>query len=295
MGAPGRRAPGLELRSLGLRSLGLRALGLRPVGPTRRALSARVRGRLVVVTGASRGIGAETAERLGLAGAHLVLLARDAAALEAVARRIRRRGGRADVIVVDLRETDAAEAAGARIVAEWGAPAVVVSNAGHSIRRRLVDYVDRGHDVTRTIGVNYVGPVALLRALVPAMVAAGSGQIVGVGSTSVAIPAAGWSVYGASKSAFDAWLQAVAPELAPHGIAVTSIHLPLVATAMSAPTYAGARIAMRPVDAAKLIARAIVERPRLISPWWSRAAGALLAAFPGAADAAVRAYTRGGR
>ena len=51
------------------------------------------------------------------------------------------------------------------------------------------------------------------------------------------IPAPGWAVYGASKTAFDAWLRAVAPELAPHGVGVTSIHLPLVRTAMSAPTY----------------------------------------------------------
>lgn len=268
-------------------------LGLRPAGPSRHALARRLRGRVVVVTGASRGIGAEVARRLAIVGARVVLLARDAAALEAVADGIRRRGGTALVIVADLRDPEAAGAAGERILAEVGAPELVVSNAGHSIRRRLLDYADRPHDVTRTIGVNYVGPVALLQALVPAMVAAGRGQIVSIGSTSIDIPAPGWSVYGASKIAFDAWLRAVAPELAPHGIAVTSIHLPLVRTAMSAPTYGDASFAMRPVDAAKLVARAVVERPRLISPWWSRLAGGLLVAFPGLADRTLRAYDRG--
>jgi NAD(P)-dependent dehydrogenase (short-subunit alcohol dehydrogenase family) len=269
-----------------------RLLGLRPAGPTRAALAARLRGRVVVVTGASRGIGAETARRLALVGARVVLLSRDAAALEVVAAAIRTRGGEAHVIAADLRDPDAAGAAGERILTEVGVPELVVSNAGHSIRRRLLDYADRPHDVTRTIGVNYVGPVALLQALVPAMVEAGRGHIVSIGSTSIDIPAPGWSVYGASKTAFDAWLRAIAPELAPHGIAVTNIHLPLVRTAMSAPTYGPAAPAMRTVDAAKVIARAVVERPRLISPWWSRLAGGVLVAFPALSDRALRTYDR---
>jgi NAD(P)-dependent dehydrogenase (short-subunit alcohol dehydrogenase family) len=268
-------------------------LGLRPVGPSRAALSARLQGRVVVVTGASRGIGAETAERFARVGARLVLLARDEVALQRVADRIRGRGGAASVIEVDLRDVDAAETAGKRIVSEFGAPELVVSNAGHSIHRTLLEYADRGHDVTRTIGVNYLGPVALLRRVVPAMVSAGRGHVVSVASIGVDIPAPGWSAYGASKTAFEAWLRAVAPELAPHGIAVTSIHLGLVRTAMSAPTAAHARQpAMRQVDAAKLIARAVVERPRLIAPWWSRAAGAVLTAFPGAADPVLQAWER---
>ena len=267
-------------------------LGLRPAGPSRAALAARLRGRVVVVTGASRGIGAETARRLALVGAHVILIARDETALDAVARSIRRRGGQASVIAVDLRDPDAAGAAAERVLAEAGTPEIVISNAGHSIRRRLLDYADRPHDVTRTIGVNYIGPVALLQVLIPAMVEAGRGQVISIGSTSVDIPAPGWSVYGASKTAFDAWLRAVAPELAPHGIAVTTIHLPLVRTAMSAPTYGTSGPAMRTVDAAKVIARAIVERPRLISPWWSRLAGGVLVAFPGLSDRVLREYDR---
>jgi short-subunit dehydrogenase len=251
-----------------------------------------VSNRVVVVTGASRGIGAETARRLALVGAHVILIARDEQALDAVARSIAKRGGRASVIAADLRDPDAAGAAAERILTEAGTPEVVISNAGHSIRRRLLDYADRPHDVTRTIGVNYIGPVAMLQVLIPAMVQAGRGHVISIGSTSVDIPAPGWSVYGASKTAFDAWLRAVAPELAPHGIAVTSIHLPLVRTAMSEPTYGTSGPAMRPVDAAKLIARAIVERPRLISPWWSRLAGGMLVAFPGLADRVLRAYDR---
>jgi short-subunit dehydrogenase len=270
-----------------------RVLGLRPAAPSAGRLRARVAGRLVVVTGASRGVGAETAARLALAGARVVLLARGKEELERVARGIRQRGGSAEVLAVDLSDPAAAEAAGNEILARWGAPTVVVSNAGLSMRRTLRDSHDRPQDVSRTIGINYVGPVALLRRLVPAMADAGVGHVISVASTSVDVPAPGWSLYGASKSAMDAWLRAVALELQPHGVAVTSIRLPLVRTAMSAPTTAYAAVpAMRPVDAAKYIARAIVQRPLVLAPWWSRLAGVALAVHPRLLDRALRGWDR---
>jgi len=270
-----------------------RALGLRPVAPSAGRLRARVAGRLVVVTGASRGVGAETAARLALAGARVVLLARSADDLERVAHGIRRRRGSAEVLVADLGDPDAASAAGEEILSRWGTPAVVVSNAGLSLRRTARDSRDRPHDVTRTIGVNYLGPVALLHRLLPAMADAGTGHVVSIASTSVDIPAPGWSLYGASKSAMDAWLRAVALEVAPSGVATTSIRLPLVRTAMSAPTAAYAAVpAMRPVDAAKYVARAIVDRPRVLAPWWSRLASVALAVDPRLLDPALRGWDR---
>jgi short-subunit dehydrogenase len=268
-------------------------LGLRPAAPSAGRLHARVHGRLVVVTGASRGVGGETAARLALAGARVVLLARGAEELERVARGIRRRGGSAEVLVVDLGDPDAAAATGDAILERWGAPAVVVSNAGLSMRRTARDSRDRPHDLTRTIGVNYTGPVALLRRLLPAMADAGTGHVVSISSTSVDIPAPGWSLYGASKSAMDAWLRAIALEVEPSGVAVTSIRLPLVRTAMSAPTAAYAAVpAMRPIDAAKYVARAIVDRPLVLAPWWSRLANVALAVNPRLLDPALRGWDR---
>lgn len=268
-------------------------LGLRPAAPSAGRLRARVGGRLVVVTGASRGVGAETAARLALAGARVVLLSRSAEALDGVARGIRRRGGSAEVVPVDLSDPAAAATAGAHILDAHGTPAVVVSNAGMSLRRTLADSRDRPQDLARTIAVNYTGPVALLQRLVPAMVADGAGHVVSVASTSVDIPAPGWSLYGASKSAMDAWLRAVALELEPSGVAVTSIRLPLVRTAMSAPTAAYAAVpAMRPVDAAKYVARAIVDRPLVLAPWWSRLTGVALALNPRLLDPALRGWDR---
>ena len=274
-------------------SLVERALGLRPAAPSAGRLRARVAGRLVVVTGASRGVGAETAARLALAGARVVLLARSADDLEAVARGIRSRGGSAEVLVADLGDPPAAAAAGDAILERWGAPAVVVSNAGLSMRRTARASRDRPQDLARTIGVNYGGPVALLQRLLPAMADAGGGHVVSVASTSVDIPAPGWSLYGASKSAMDAWLRAVALEVEPSGVAVTSIRLPLVRTAMSAPTAAYAAVpAMRPIDAAKYVARAIVDRPLVLAPWWSRLANVALAVNPRLLDPALRGWDR---
>lgn len=271
--------------------LALLALGMRGIGPRDARLRASVAGKLIVVTGASRGIGAATAGRLALAGARVVLLARTEADLSRLAARITARGGSAAVIAVDLRDTDAATSAAAEILVMHGVPDVVVSNAGHSIHRALVDYADRFHDVTRTAGVNYLGPVALLLGLLPPMMARGSGHLVSVSSTSVSLPAPGWSVYGASKSAFEAWLRSVAPELAASGVATTSLRLPLVHTGMSAPTYRSAPgLSVR--GAAQLVCRAIVDRPRLIAPWWVRLGGVLADAAPGTSDRIARLLVR---
>jgi short-subunit dehydrogenase len=222
-----------------------------------------------------------------------VLLARSAEELERIARGIRRRGGVAHPLVVDLGDVAAAARAGDEILSRWGAPAVVISNAGISLRRTLRASSDRPQDLARTTTVNYTGPVALLSRLAPAMADAGGGHLVSVASTSVDIPAPGWSLYGGSKTAMDAWLRAVALELSPSGVAVTTIRLPLVRTAMSAATAAYAAVpAMRPVDAAKYIARAIVTRPLVLSPWWSRLAGILLAVHPRLLDPALRGWDR---
>lgn len=273
------------------------ATGLARPGGTPERVAERVRGRTVVVTGASRGIGAATAVRLAGAGAHVMLLARSADGLAEVARRIDRAaprtGGSASAVVVDLRDVDAAAAAGDRIVAERGAPAVVVSNAGHSIHRYVADYADRFHDIARTAGVNYLGPVALLLRLLPPMAAARDGHVIGVSTTSVSLPFPGWSAYGASKTAFDAWLAAAAPELALDGIAVTTLRLPLVHTAMSAATPLYRRLpGMYPDDVAALVCHAVVARPRLVEPWWSRGLGLAEDVAPGATDRLLTAFAR---
>lgn len=268
-------------------------LGVRRFPLDGAALRRRVGGRTVVVTGASRGVGRAAAVRLAAAGAHVVLLARGAAALDEVADRVRGRGGCATTVTVDLRDTDAATAAAERVVADHGAPAVLVSNAGHSIHRDLADYTDRFHDVQRLAGVNLLGPIALALPLLDAMRSARSGHVVSVGSAGMSLPGPGWSAYVATKAGLDGWLRSVAPELRPHGVAVTSIHLPLTRTAMSAPTYTGSPLpALSADDAATWVCRAVLTRPRVVAPWWSRVGGAMTQALPGATDRLAAALWR---
>lgn len=269
-------------------------VGVRPHRVDGAALRRRVGGRTVVVTGASRGVGRAVAARCAAAGAHVVLLARDGGALASVADRLTAAGGRASTIAVDLRDTDAARDAAERVLADHGPPALLVSNAGHSIRRDLAAYTDRFHDVTRLAGVNLLGPIALALPLLAAMRARGGGHLVSVGTVGVGLPGPGWSVYTATKAGLDAWLRSVSPELRGDGVAVTSVHLPLTRTAMSAPTYGRSRLPALTADgAATWVCRAVVTRARVVSPWWARAGAVATAALPGTIDRlAARAWRR---
>ena len=151
-----------------------------------------------------------------------------------------------------------------------GPPDIVVSNAGKSIRRSLHHQYERPHDFHRTIGINYLGPIWLLLGLLPAMRERGAGHIVNVSSVGVRVPPGPrWGAYQASKGAFDMWLRSVAAELHADGVDVTSIYMALIHTRMTSPTESLRNApGLTPDQAADIIAKAIVERPRTIAPWW---------------------------
>jgi acyl-CoA synthetase (AMP-forming)/AMP-acid ligase II/NAD(P)-dependent dehydrogenase (short-subunit alcohol dehydrogenase family) len=233
-------------------------------------LRAAVAGKTVLVTGASYGLGEATARRLGAAGATVLLTARSGERLEKIAAEIRAAGGDAHARAADLTEVESVEAL-ARWVLAGHEVDVVVSNAGKSIRRSLELSYDRFHDFERTVGINYLGPVRLLLALLPSMRARGGGQVVNVSTIGARIaPGPRWGAYQASKTAFDIWLRSVAPELRGDGIAVTSVYMALIHTRMSAPTPIYRHVpGQTPEQAAATICRAIVRRPASIAPWWS--------------------------
>jgi NAD(P)-dependent dehydrogenase (short-subunit alcohol dehydrogenase family) len=235
-----------------------------------RALGRALAGRVVLVTGASYGIGEATAERLARAGATVLLLARSRDKLDEVAARIRAAGGKAHPYAVDLAKPESVDALVATVLSEHAGVDIVVNNAGKSIRRSIALSYDRFHDFQRTIDVNYLGPVKLLLALLPGMRARGRGHIVNVSTIGTRVPPAPrWSAYQASKSAFDVFLRSAALEARADGIEVTSIYMSLVHTRMSAPTPAFRRMpGLSPEGAAELVASAIVHRPRTMAPWW---------------------------
>jgi acyl-CoA synthetase (AMP-forming)/AMP-acid ligase II len=168
---------------------------------------------------------------------------------------------------------------------------VVVNNAGISIRRWVSQSYDRFRDYERTMALNYLGPVRLLLGLLPSMRERGSGHIVNVATIGVDLPAMRWSAYIASKSAFETWLGGVAPEIRPDGVTVTSVHLQLVRSPMLGPFRIWNYLpGMSTDEAAGILARAIVERPRTISPLWARIGGPLTTAAQGPVESALARY-----
>jgi NAD(P)-dependent dehydrogenase (short-subunit alcohol dehydrogenase family) len=233
-------------------------------------LRAAVSGKTVLVTGASSGLGEATARKLGAAGATVLLVARSADRLAALAASINAGGGHAAAYPADLTDETAVAALGKKLTENHGPMDVVVSNAGKSIRRSLHLQYDRPQDFERTIGVNYLGPVRLLLGLLPAMRRRGSGHIVSVSTIGVlTAPGPRWGAYLASKSAFDVWLRSVAPELRADGVRVTSVYMTLVHTPMSEPTPILRRMpGLSAEQAADIVAKAIIDRPGSVQPLW---------------------------
>jgi NAD(P)-dependent dehydrogenase (short-subunit alcohol dehydrogenase family) len=229
-----------------------------------------VSGAKVLVTGSSYGIGEATACKLAAAGATVLLAARSGDKLDDLSKMINASGGHAVSYPADLSDEQTVTTLAKRIIDEHGPPDIVVSNAGKSIRRSLHEQYERAHDFHRTIGINYLGPIWLLLGLLPAMRERGTGHIVNVSSVGVRVPPGPrWGAYQASKGAFDMWLRSVAPELHADGVDVTSIYMALIHTRMTAPTESLRNVpGLYPDQAADIVAKAIIERPRTIAPWW---------------------------
>lgn len=248
---------------------------------------------MIVLTGASGGIGTALAMRLAARGKHLVLTARDRPRLEALATRVTEQGGSASVRPANLRDQEQVQALVQEILAQDGVPEAVICLTGHSIHRDLDASFGRPHDLVRLTGTNLLGPATLLLGLLEAMAARGSGRLLVTTSATARIPAPGWAAYGASKAGLDTWLRAIRPDAARHGVSIAVMELPLVATAMAAPTYGPApRGALSAEQAADQLLRALDGRRSLYSPWWARLGAIASAVSP---SMAARAAGRAGR
>ncbi|MGE3800117.1 MAG: SDR family NAD(P)-dependent oxidoreductase [Candidatus Kapaibacterium sp.] len=247
----------------------------------------------VLITGASYGIGEAVALRLAQTDAQLILVARTEEKLNEVKFKVEAVGGHAEVFPCDLTDTEQVQILLERLNALPNGIDVVVSNAGKSIRRSLFDSLDRFHDCTRTMNLNYFGPVQLLLSLVPELIE-NSGQIINVSAVNVLLaPAPKWAAYQASKTAFDQWLRSVGLELNARGVATTTIYLPLVRTRMIEPTEKYQNMpAMYPDQVAQLICRAIISRRRWYAPWWLLPAQAASVLFRWPWEAAITARLR---
>jgi NAD(P)-dependent dehydrogenase (short-subunit alcohol dehydrogenase family) len=231
------------------------------------ALARAVGNKVVMITGASSGIGQATAELLAGAGATVLLVARSVEQLEQTCARIAENGGTAHAHPCDLTDFAALDALVADVLRRHGPPDVLVNNAGKSIRRPVESSIDRFHDFERPMQLNYFGAIRLTMGVLPAMRERRRGQIVNISTWAVQLRPARFSGYVASKAALEAWSDCVQGEVQADGIVFTTIRMPLVRTPMIAPTRLYRRVpALTAEQAAHTIGDAIVRRPRRLRP-----------------------------
>lgn len=159
-------------------------------------------GKLALVTGASRGIGAATAEALAGAGAHVVLTARTAEGLEAVEERIHAAGGSATIAPLDLAENDSIARLASAVAERWPALDVLVLNAATLGSLSPVAQID-AKEFSKVLTLNVLAQQAMIAAFDPMLRKSEAGRLLAVTSSVGAQPRAYWSAYGASKAALD--------------------------------------------------------------------------------------------
>lgn len=170
-------------------------------------------GQLALVAGASRGIGAATAEALAARGAHVVLTARTASALEEVEDRIHAAGGSATIAPLDLIEPDGIGKLAAAIGDRWPALDILVLNAATLGTLTPVTAIDP-KEFSRLITLNLFAPQALLAAFDPLLRRSPAGRLVAITSSVGRTPRAYWGAYGASKAALETLALSYAEEVA---------------------------------------------------------------------------------
>jgi short-subunit dehydrogenase len=244
-----------------------------------------VEGKVVMITGASSGIGEAAARRIAEAGGTVLLIARSAETLNTLRAEIEKAGGKATAYPCDLSDLEAADAMIEQVLADHGGIDILINSAGRSIRRSVEFSQERFHDFERTMQLNYFGAVRLIVRLLPS-IRERRGQVINISSAGVQTRTPRFSGYIASKAALDAFSDAVQAETLDDGVRFTTISLPLVRTPMIEPTdhYDGFP-SLSTEQAAAQIAEAIIRRPRRIAPTFAHLVTLTDQVNPGLMDA----------
>ncbi len=195
-------------------------------------------GRIALITGASRGIGAAVAERYAAEGAHLILVARTTGGLEEVDDRVRAAGGQATLVPMDLLDGDAIDRLGGAVAERWGRLDILVGNAG-----MLGQLSPVGHfpvDVwERVIALNLTANWRLIRSFDPLLRQSDAARVLFVtsGITQRAVPY--WGAYSASKAALESLARTYAIEVQRTNIRVNIVNPGPTRTAMRAEAFPG--------------------------------------------------------
>lgn len=219
-----------------------------------RALS----GRLAVVTGASRGIGAATAEALATAGAHVILVARTGSALEEVEERIHAAGGTATIAPLDLTDGESIGKLAVAVAERWEKLDILVLNAAMLGSLSPVQDIDP-KEYSRLLSLNLLAPQALIAAFDGLLKKSDRAEVVALTSSVGAEPRAFWGAYGSSKAALETLLGAYADETAfTKRIRVHIVDPGATRTRMRALAFPGEE--PEQVKPPEVVAQAILER-----------------------------------
>ena len=213
-------------------------------------------GQLAVVTGASRGIGAATAEALAREGAHVVITARTAQGLEEVEERVHAAGGSATIAPLDLTDGDSIARLAAAIGGRWEALDLLVLNAATLGSLGPVPAID-GKEFNKVLTLNLIAQQALIAAFDPLLRKSKQGRVIAMTSSVAARPRAFWGAYAASKAALETLVLSYGDEvrnLAPLKVAL--VNPGATATEMRARAYPGEDPAT--VKSPSIVAEAVV-------------------------------------
>jgi NAD(P)-dependent dehydrogenase (short-subunit alcohol dehydrogenase family) len=192
-------------------------------------------GRKALITGASKGIGAEICAVFAEAGADIVAVARDADGLAEVARVVQAKGRRCLTIIADLADADQTRAAATQALAEWGTIDILVNNAAVALIAPALTASVADWDLT--MAVNIRAPFILSQALAPAMIAQRWGKIINISSQTGVIAIDDHAAYAASKGGLNALTKSLCAEWARHNVQVNAICPTVVMTPMGRRTW----------------------------------------------------------
>lgn len=247
---------------------------------------------VILITGASSGIGAASARLFARSGYRTALFARRAERLEALAGEVQALGGEALVLVGDVKVLADVQAAVEAVLTEWGQIDVLFNNAGFG-RLDWLEALDPQHAVSDLIQVNLTGSIWMAQAVLPAMIARRRGHIINMGSVASFIAAPTYTVYSASKFGIRGFTEALRREVHFYGIQVSGIYPGGVETEFAQKAHINRKTRISTPAwlglSAEQVAESVfslVRRPRraLVIPWPMRLAIFVERLLPGLTD-----------
>ncbi len=219
-----------------------------------------------MITGASSGIGRGMALEIARGGAILGLVARRLEVIDEVVREIETGGGKAKALPADVRKLDSISAAADSLRESFGPIDVLIANAGIGPTRDAADF--SADEVAEVININVIGASNSVAAVVPEMIARGSGQLVAISSLAAYRGLPRSAAYCASKAAVSAFFESLRLDLEPRGIDVTIIHPGFIKTPLTHGRNVQMPYLMELDDAVEKMVRAIEKRRKRYSfPW----------------------------